>query len=297
MSQNEKRLGQGLNALFDSKIPDGEPSDNPFMWLTPQQLIPNPNQPRRNFEDASLHELADSIRVKGVLQPLLVRPAEEEGKWQIIAGERRWRASQIAEIDKIPVIVQKLDDNDTMIAAMMENIHREELNPIERALGLDAIKSALCVNQAELAAFLGMQRSTVTNLLRLLGLPQLIKDDLIAGRLTAGHARCLITLPEEPMLELRQRIIDMGMNARGTELAAAYWQKEQRFPWTKNQNGEKDGRKNPDIIKLSKQISQTLHCRASVNGSSEKGRISLSYDSNEQLYDLLDKLGLSMSNE
>lgn len=299
MSQNEKRLGQGINALFGSQEKIEQTDSSPFMWLTPAQLIPNPAQPRKTFEDTSLQELAESIRSQGILQPLLVRATQDPDKWQIIAGERRWRAAQIAEVEKIPVIINQLNDNDTMIAAMMENIHREELNPIERANGLETIKNTLGITQVELANYLGMQRSTVTNSLRLLNLPPTVKEYVASGKITPTQARCLVPLDGKAAEELCLRILESDMNTREIEEAASFWQKEGRFPWQKPDPHfkEENTRNNPDILRLANQIGRTLNCTAKINGTSEKGRINLIYTTNAQLFDLLEKLGLTLEAE
>lgn len=298
MSQNSKGLGRGLDALFNNQNQPPEAiQDTPFLYLAPEQLEPNPAQPREYFSEESLRDLAESIRSRGILQPLLVRPANEPGKWQIVAGERRWRAAKMAGLTTIPVITRNLSDQDTMISALVENIHRENLNPLEKAKGLEAIRVSMCLNQADLANYLGLQRSTVNNTLRLLNLSKAAQEDLISGKLTPGHAKCLLGLPEEAADELRQRIIEMGMAVRGAELAASFWQDQHRFPWQKpERNGKGEGRhKDPDIIKLASQIGTTLNCRAQINGTSQKGRINLTYDSNEQLFDLLEKLGLTLT--
>lgn len=298
MSQNDKRLGQGLSALFDHQntvnaTPD---ENNPFMWLSPRDLMPNPDQPRKVFEEESLKDLAESLRGQGMLQPILARPANEPGKWQIVAGERRWRASQMAGMEAVPVLIQKLNDGDAMIAAMMENIHRADLNPIERAKGLNAIKDALAITQSDLANLMGLQRSTLTNILRLLNLSKEAQDDLAAGRMNMGQAKSLISLPPEAAEELRKKILETNMSARAAEMAAQAWQQAKCFPWVKPDTS-RSRQRNPDIIRLARQIGQTLNCRAQINGSSEKGRINLSYDTNEQLFELLEKLGLSLSPE
>lgn len=299
MSQNEKRLGLGLDALFDHQ-PASEPAPNqasPFTMLSPAQLVPNPDQPRKIFEEESLKDLAESLRMQGMLQPILARPAKELGKWQIIAGERRWRAAQLAGLELVPVILQNLNDSDAMIAAMMENIHREDLNPIERALGLQCIKESLNITQADLANFMGMQRATVTNFLRLLNLGPAARKDLIQGKINMGHAKSLLSLPPEAAEELRKRILQTNMTTREAEIAAQSWQQLKRFAWQKSETESQAKYKNPDIMRLARQIGQTLNCRAQINGSSEKGRINLAYDTNEQLFELLEKLGLSLPQE
>lgn len=300
MSMNGKGLGRGLDALFSSQAAasagNSESATNPFRYLAPEQLLPNPNQPRQTFPEDSLKDLAESIRARGILQPILVRPAQEPGKWQIIAGERRWRAARMAGLEMLPVIVRDFNDGDTMIAAVMENIHREDLNPIERAKGLKAIQTALNISQVDLAGYLGLQRGTVNNLLRMLSLPADTQAALAAGKIGLGHAKAIAGLPEQEGALLRDRIIELGMSARGAEMASAFWQQEKRFPWDKPAGGEKNARRphDPDIQRLASQIGHALHCQARISGTSQRGKINLIYDSNEELFQLLEKLGLSL---
>ena len=297
MSMNGKGLGRGLDALFQGNSSQGEAevSETPFQLVSTGALSPNPGQPRDNFTEESLNELANSIREKGILQPLLVRPSTQPGTFQIIAGERRWRAAKMTGLEKIPVIVQTLDDNEAMIVALIENIQREDLNPIELAKGLLALKDALGINQDGLAEKLGKQKSTISNCLRLLRLSGNAQEALTKGQITQGHARALLGLPAGEASEtLLARIIDHDLNVRETESEASFWRENSRFSWEKNDIEKPLVSRDPGFRSLAARIGETLNCPAKISGNTEKGRISLSYDSSEQLYQLLEKFGLTL---
>lgn len=298
MSNTSKGLGRGLNALFNTPLPEDNGQEvpamsTPFMQIKIDDIIAAPNQPRQNFNEEKLGDLASSIRIQGILQPILVRPAEEEGKWIIIAGERRWRAAKLAGLEEIPVIVRDFTPTDAIIATMMENLHREDLNPLELAQGLSAIMEMLSINQTQLAAALGAQRGTISNILRMLKLSPQAQEDLLNDRISMGHARCLVTLPAEESEILRQRIIDMGMSVRSCEMAISFWNQTKKFPWTKGEKIHPAVFIDPDMKRLARQLTQTLNMPAKIKGSSERGKIDLSYESPEQFYEILEKLGLS----
>lgn len=304
MSMNPKGLGRGLDALFQGAPSQGDttiPGDGSFLLLAPEALSPNPGQPRENFTEESLRELAESIREKGVLQPLLVRPSTQPGTFQIVAGERRWRAAKLAALEQIPVIVRALDDNEAMIAALIENIQRENLNPVELAKGLVALKDALGVSQEILAEKLGKQKSTISNQIRMLRLSSDAQKDLVEGKLTPSHARVLLGLPQGEVADaLHARIMATSMSVRQAEEEAAFWRENERFSWQKPKvledgNEIEDSKpRDPGVKQLAARIGQTLNCPAKISGTTEKGRISLSYESSEQLYQLLEKLGLTL---
>lgn len=297
MSNTPKGLGRGLNALFNNSdaVENGEKPEaaKVLHYIKLEDLQPSPNQPRKTFNSDSLEDLANSIRIKGVLQPILVRPAEEEGKYYIIAGERRWRASKLAGMEEIPAIIKDYTSNEAIIATMMENMHRDNLNPLEEAKGLAHIMDVLAINQSELANALGAQRGTISNLLRILRLSPQAKDDLMNNRITHGHARCLVTLPESESENLRQRIIDVGMSVRATEMALSFWNQTKKFPWDKTSNAKPVRVATPNMKKLAEDISIFLNCDATIRGTAEKGKINLTYESNDQLCELLEKFGLS----
>lgn len=303
MSMNGKGLGRGLDALFQDNSTHADPQapDNAtgLMTVSPQSLSPNPGQPREDFNEEKLKELADSIKEKGILQPLLVRPTNQPGSYQIIAGERRWRAAQIAGLSEIPVLIRDFDDSEAMIAALIENIQREDLNPIEQAKALAALQKILGVSQDGLAEKLGKQRGTISNLMRIIRLSPEGQADLIHGRITIGHARAIVGLPADgPAEGLRKQILDKGLSVRETEEAAAFWRDNNRFPWesdAEDHEGKPRLKKDPAIRTLAQQIGATLNCQTRISGTADRGKISLAYESNAQLYELLEKLGLSLS--
>lgn len=300
MSMNEKGLGRGLDALFqDSQTRVETPPDNHagLLMVSPEALAPNPGQPREDFNEEKLQELAQSIKEKGILQPLLARKANQPGSYQIIAGERRWRAAQLAGLSEIPIIVKELNDTDALIAALLENIQREDLNPIELAKALVSLQNLLGVSQEGLAEKLGKQRGVISNQMRIIRLSPEAQEDLVKGRINVGHARAIVGLPPgEPAEKLRQRIVEKGLTVRQTEEAAAFWRDNDMFPWENPEETEKGERekRDPAIRTLAEQIGAALNCQTRISGNADHGRISLTYESNAQLYDLLEKLGLTL---
>lgn len=296
MSMNSRGLGRGLDALFQNNQATGDmettPQDTPFQALAVEAIAPNPGQPREYFSEESLKELADSVREKGVLQPILVRPTTQPGNYQIVAGERRWRAAKMAGLTHIPAVIRELDDREALVVALIENVQREDLNPIEEARAMLSLKETLGISQEALGAKLGKQRVTVSNTLRLLRLTPEAQEDVIAGRITAGHARCILALPAGKWAEeLREHMIETGMSVREAEEAVAFWRTEERFPW------QKPGRPLPmgdaELTRLADELGTTLNCKAKISGTSERGRISIAYTSNIQFDALLHKLGLA----
>ena len=198
MAKRQSGLGKGLDALLIENSVSEELSTS---TLPINEIIPNKEQPRKTFDEAALNELADSIAQHGVLQPLLVRPLTTGG-YQLVAGERRWRASRIAGLKEVPVIVKELTDTEAMQLAIIENLQREDLNPIEEAEGLQALIDKCGFNQEEVAASVGKSRPAITNSLRLLKLPEEVRDMTRNGEISAGHARALLAL-DSPALTVR----------------------------------------------------------------------------------------------
>ncbi|MGE9984752.1 ParB/RepB/Spo0J family partition protein [Desulfovibrio sp. SGI.169] len=306
MNNANKGLGRGLDALFGGSEPQREINgDISLLPLT--ALRPNPDQPRRHFDPERLRELADSIKAQGIIQPLLVRPQSDGSTYQIVAGERRWRAARLAGLAQVPVFVRQLSDKEVMAAALIENLQREDLNPIEEALALQALRDTLELTQEELAARLGKSRPAIANALRLLQLSQAARDDLRAGNISPGHARCLLGVADAAAAEsLRQRIISHALTVREAEEAASFWRESRLLPWqaknapadearAENTPRARAGRKkSPRILSLQENLSQTLTCKALVSGNEQKGKITLSYASAEELRTLLTRLGVSL---
>lgn len=219
--RTERRgLGRGLSALMADVGVTGTQADTrprrPDLLVPVESLAPNPDQPRRDFDPASLEELAASIRAKGIIQPLIVRPRGEG--YEIVAGERRWRAAQLAQLHEVPVLVRDLSDTEVLEIAIIENIQRADLNAIEEAMGYRQLMDRFGHTQERLAEALSKSRSHIANLLRLLTLPDEVQRHLREGRLTAGHARALITAPDPAALA--RQVIAKSLSVRETEALA-----------------------------------------------------------------------------
>lgn len=224
--RNERRgLGRGLSALMadigidapTNQTQNQAQSNRPeLQYLAVESISPNPGQPRRSFDDASLRELSDSIREKGILQPLVVRPSPKQAShFEIVAGERRWRAAQLARLENVPAIVRDFSEQDMLEVAIIENIQREGLNAIEEAAGYRQLIDRFGHTQEKVAEALGKSRSHIANLMRLLQLPQEVQNMVVAGTLSAGHARAVITA-ENP-LALALQVVGQGLSVRETE--------------------------------------------------------------------------------
>lgn len=245
MSSGHRGLGRGLDALFESSTTsvgssqnDTAPRNTDVSTLPLDALIPNPAQPRKHFDPAALQELAASIASQGLIQPILVRqvPGQiaTEGpiRYEIVAGERRWRAARLAGLTKIPVYVRSLSDEDVMAAALIENLQREDLNPIEEAMAFVALRDQFSLTQEDMAKRLGKNRSTIANTLRLLQLSPAAQDDVKKGAIHAGHARALLSLTEPEAQEaLRAAIAMRGLTVRDAEMAVLTWKAHKHFPW------------------------------------------------------------------
>ena len=274
-------LGRGLDAL----LPETNDMDNMVSMIAVTEIDRNPDQPRRDFDETALQTLADSIRAAGVLQPLLV--VEENGRYRIVAGERRFRAARIAGLDKVPCIVRELSPQDQMEAALIENLQREDLNPIEEAAAVKQFMDACHYTQEQAAKRLGKSRPALANLLRLLSLPQVVQDDVIAGRLSAGHARVLAGIEEERrQIALAQLAILEGLSVRELEKAAA-----QPTPVIKSKPVPK-----PlplELQDMENRMQETFGLRTQLRGTRKRGKIILQYyseDELERLYQCLEKL-------
>ncbi|WP_308621601.1 ParB/RepB/Spo0J family partition protein [uncultured Desulfovibrio sp.] len=301
MGTAARGLGRGLDALFEGSAPQGAPE--PPRTLPLDALVTNPAQPRRAFDGEALEELAQSIRRQGIIQPLLVRPLEGGERFQIVAGERRWRAAARAGLSEVPVYVRDMDEQEAMAAALIENLQREDLNPVEEAQALQALRETLGLTQEELASRLGKSRPAIANALRLLQLGETALDDLREGRITSGHGRCLLGIDEEQAAEaLRLRIVTDGLTVREAEEAAAHRRETGAFPWEAAAAAPESGRSKsagarkpaPAALEdLRARLSSALACQVRISGSPRKGRITLAYASPEDLRELLQRLGLA----
>ena len=210
-------LGRGLGSLMgEAQTETGYSGEKEGMKVPLRDVKPNPNQPRTHFEEEALQELAASIRENGVLQPLLVRKNGQ--KYEIIAGERRYQASKLVGLDEVPVIIKEVDDNKMLELALIENLQRSDLNPIEEAKGYKQLISKSGMTQEALSKAVSKSRSSITNALRLLDLPEQVQDYLFDGKLTAGHARAILAVPfEEQRIKLAEKVVQEGLSVRATE--------------------------------------------------------------------------------
>lgn len=219
MASKKKGLGRGLDALFaDNAVEEISPTS--AVKLSINDIEPNKNQPRKTFDEDALAELADSIAQHGIIQPLLVRPMPD-GSYQLVAGERRWRAARKAGLTEVPVVIRELSDSETMELALIENLQREDLNPIEEAEGLKLLMDTYGLTQEEAAARVGCSRPAVTNALRLLSLPATVLELTRDGKISAGHARALLSFADQAqMLEVVELILKKGISVREVERLA-----------------------------------------------------------------------------
>lgn len=316
MSASRRGMGQGLDALFrnmpsvpversgsvsntssDKNSSDDRWSPQPVS-LPIAALTPGQGQPRRHFDEAALDELAASIRSQGIIQPILVRPCHTETTtiYEIVAGERRWRAAQRAGLTEVPVHVREMSDEDALTAALIENLQREDLNPLEEAQAIQSLRERLPLSQEELAQRLGKSRSAIANTLRLLQLPTPMQEALREGTLTPGHARALLALPERALQDVLFRaVIERQLSVRDAEAAVLYWRKHGMLPSSISVGpSAKNGRAaKPESLKRAiLQLRASVAPKATIAGSEKMGRITLPYESAEQLADLLRRLGL-----
>lgn len=217
MIQQRKALGRGLDSLISPDMIATPKKEEAATTLPIEKIFPNPEQPRLNFDEEAIAQLAASIQKDGILQPLLVSPSAD-GRYELIAGERRWRAARMAGIAQVPVIIKKCDASKKLEWSLVENIQREDLNPIEEAKGFEVLVKRFALNHADIAECVGKSREHVANALRLLNLPKEIQDDVAAKKLSAGHARALLALPSaEEQLYFRQTILTEILTVRDVE--------------------------------------------------------------------------------
>ncbi len=269
-----KALGRGLSALLREveTTPAG-------LEQIPVDLIDrNPFQPRRAFPEDSLKELADSIRASGMVQPVLLRRAD--ARYQLVVGERRWRAARLAGLDAIPAVVRELSDKDAVELALTENLLREDLNPIEVAHAYDSLQERFRLSHEEIAERLGVNRTTVTNTLRLLKLPSPVQEMLQKGELTSGHARCLLGLDSPAaQSQLAQAIVQQGLSVRQVENIVASREAESTRRPKRVATPELDANTRAAALELER----TLGTRVKIFGNRNRGRIEISYFSGEDL--------------
>lgn len=282
---SKKALGKGIGALISA----GEEAskEGPGVREVPlSSLTPNPHQPRHEFSESSLAELADSIRHKGVLQPVLVEPSQD-GLYTIIAGERRVRAARLAGLETIPVIERRFTPQEKLEIALIENIQREDLTPIEEAQAYRSLMESAGLNQEEVAERVGKDRSTVSNSLRLLKLPKEMQDALDKAEMSAGHARAvLMAVNPSDQLLLFHRIVEQGISVREAEQMAAELNRGKKGASHKaSGKGSRGGRPSaePELRSIQETLIEKLGTKVEIKGSAEKGCIEISYFSPDDL--------------
>ncbi len=280
----EKRgLGRGLSALMADIETDTISTEvsSSEVSLPIEKIIANPGQPRQDFDKDELDDLAASIAEKGIIQPIIVRPdPKQAGMYQIVAGERRWRAAQVAQLHTIPVIIREMDDTEMLEVAIIENVQRSDLNPVEEALGFKQLMESFGHTQEKLAKVMGKSRSHIANILRLLNLPDDVLRYLRKGEISSGHARALVTAEDPSMLAAV--VVKKGLSVRQTEKLAKQGSTPSRPTNTRRKAG---GQKDADTLVLEDDLAANLDMKVSIDHSegSNSGDITISYKSLEQL--------------
>ncbi|MEG1724173.1 MAG: ParB/RepB/Spo0J family partition protein [Anaerovoracaceae bacterium] len=288
-------LGRGLDALFADQAPVNKgqveeeaiktivtKSGEMIVYINIHEIKPNENQPRKRFNEEKLEELARSIETHGIIQPIVVR--KKKNGYEIVAGERRWRAARKADLKEIPCIVREFDDEQNMLIAIIENMQREDLNAVEEAEGLHQMIATYGLTQEQVSISVGKSRPYITNSLRLLKLPEEIREKLADGDLTAGHARALINIEDSKVQrQICERIIKEGLSVRETEkLASTDGKTMKKHPVKKV--------KNADTQRVEYELKEALGTKININQNGKKGKIEIEYYSNDELERLIELL-------
>src|SRR6266852_2517182 len=270
-----RALGKGLTALLPNRA-TAEAPQSPPNQIGISQIDPNPVQPRRVFDPERMQELANSIRANGVIQPIVVRPSG--GRYQLVAGERRWRAARLAGLELVPVVIQDIPDDRLLEITLVENIQREDLNPIETALAFDRLAKELTLSHEQIGERTGKDRSTITNLLRLLQLPADLQALVANRRLSQGHARCLLGIPAELQREVAEKVVAQELSVRQVESLT------QRMTETRKPKSPKEVNLDPNVKAAIQELERVLSTKVRiVEKSNNSGRIEIDYYSAEDL--------------
>ena len=276
---NRKALGKGIEALipdFDEDLSKGEDLGGSLNLLI-DEVFPNRLQPRKNFDDEKFNELERSIREHGVLQPIIVQKGVNG--YELIVGERRWRASKKAGLKKIPAVIREVTDLESLELALIENLNRQDLNPIEEADGYERLAKGFGLTQEKIAKRMGKSRESVANIMRLLKLPRQIQEDMISGRLTMGHGRALLGLKSaQEILFLRKKIVDQSLNVRETEVQVNLLKYKSEAP-KKSEKGHKD----IFISNLQVELERKLGTKVEIATNQKGGKVVIKYYSNDDL--------------
>ncbi len=277
------RLGRGLDALLGDTLAETAPAEQSLQRLPVDLIQRGRYQPRSQMPQEQLEELASSIRAQGIVQPIVVR--EIEGGYEIIAGERRWRAAQMLGLDSIPAIVRDVPDEAAMALGLIENIQRENLNPVEEAVGVQRLLDEFGLTHQQVADAIGRSRAAVTNLLRLLTLTPKVRGLLEEGKIDMGHARALLALPQQAQLAAARDVVKRGLSVRQTERLVRRTLKGGSTP-----AGGGTPRADPDIRRLQEALSERLGAEVSIQDRRGKGRLVIRYHSLDELDGILARI-------
>jgi len=278
---NKRGLGKGLKALLTDSLDE----ESNLIEIRVEELSPNPYQPRRSFSEESLQELAASIKEHGIIQPLIV--IQRGDRYLLVAGERRWRAAQTLGLAVIPAIVKSFSEKELMEIALIENLQREDLNPLDTAVAYQRLLGEFALTQEELAERVGKSRAAVANTLRLLNLPEEIQEHVSRGTISAGHAKALLGLKEEgERIALANKVLEEGLSVRQTEELVKNWE---NISPPKDKKVEKK-EKNLDLIEIEERLKNFLGTKVEINCGRKKGKIEIEYYSAEDLERILECL-------
>lgn len=281
---NKRGLGRGLSALLPS-TDTSEVEAKDVVTVSINKIIPNPHQPRSNFNQEGLEELAASIKEHGVVQPIAVRVADK--KFELIVGERRWRAAKIAGLEEIPAVILTLDDRQMAEVALIENIQREDLNPMEEAYAFHRLVTDFNLTQEELAQRVGKSRSFIANMIRLIKLPPLVQEMVRVNKLSAGHARCILSIDSpQDQSKLIDEILDKQLSVRQTENIVKSFMKNKEEKNNQTVKRREKLKLSPILMEIEEQMRQRLGTKVSIKpleGKKDKGKIEINYYSDDDL--------------
>ena len=277
MAVKKGGLGRGMDSLFTENTVETKQA----VELRLSQIVPNRDQPRKVFDDTALRELSESIKMHGLIQPLLVRPLSD-GSYQIVAGERRWRASRLAGLEKVPVVIKEMSDSEVCELALIENLQREDLNPIEEAEGYKTLMDTYSLTQEQVAERVGKSRSAVANALRLIGLNSAEKEALQNGEITAGHARALLSIPDKELRRQAFELAKTGASVREIERIS----KQQAVGITM----KKPRIKNKTYVETEAALAEQIGRKVKISGNGKSGTLQIEFFSDDDLFDLAKKI-------
>ena len=280
----EEKLGRGLDALIRS-IDEQENPNTGITTVTVNRILPNRNQPRKVFEQAKLLELSESIKAKGIIQPIIVTKTDES-EYELIAGERRLEAAKLAGLTEVPVIVRSVSQKEQLQLALIENIQRENLNPIEEANAYQQLVDEFQMNQVQISEIMGKDRTTITNSLRLLKLSNAIQDMILGGAISSGHARAILSVDEEKQQDFAREIVDNALSVRQAEEKAREFHPEKKAKKERTPSAPKD----PYLVSIEEQLSEVLGFKTTIHDKENKGKIIIEYNDQQEFDDLIRKL-------